>query len=138
MRDLLARIRAFLPHAAWAVVLVVVIGGLGVAGVRVTMKRWRISREISSLRAEISSLEQKRIELSKILLRGNDPASIEREARRNFGFSREGEKVVILVPGDVEQAKDAPGEPEQDNEEQPAEEKDEANLMKWWHRFFGP
>ena len=106
--------------------------------VRVTYKKYQMTKEIGELKVEIEKLQQKNQDLVALIESSNDQAFLEEEARRRFNLKREGEEVVILLkPETIENNQSS----EQNlgssgTKLNPETEKEESNLSKWWRYFF--
>src|SRR4030042_2292817 len=110
-----------------------------IACVKITYKKKQMVKESEELQAEISKIQEENKQLAGIKDILTDPSFLEREAKRRLNLKREGEDVVIVPEGEINQVvKGAEnGEVEQIGENSAnIEPKEETNLRKWWRYFF--
>ena len=106
--------------------------------VRVTYKKYQMTKEIGELKVEIEKLQQKNQDLVALIKSSNDQAFLEEEARRRFNLKREGEEVVILLRPETTENNQSSEQNLGLSEAKPNSEteKEESNLSKWWRYFF--
>lgn len=58
-----------------------------------------LDEQLAALMRAKQELEERNVEIGNEITDFQDPEFIEREARRKFNYQREGERVVVFVPG---------------------------------------
>jgi cell division protein FtsB len=77
----------------------VVLAGLGAVYATELVRTWRMTRDVDTLRREVSVLKDQTLELDRVVDRLRaDPAEIERRAREDLGWVRPGERVLKFPP----------------------------------------
>lgn len=94
-----------------------------------TKRRYKIIKEVNSLKKEITNLDRQKNEFTQMIEYLNTLSFKEKEARLKLGLQKEGEKTIIVTT------------PYSDfrNEEETKEEKKEPpffNFFRWWKYFF--
>lgn len=102
-----------------------------VAAMRITYRRFQLSRSLTDVEREIAELELQQSALTDSLASFNEFATIEQTAREVLNLQREGEQVVILLPNGQEVTQ------EDSSQEEALELKEPTNPVKWWAYFFG-
>lgn len=122
-----------------AVVLVAAGSALGVAAWREFRRSYVVERHAEEVRSDRAKLEADREALGKLLAAFKNPEALEREAKVRLNLRREGESVVVLVPGeeDVEQVRPQTGESLPAPSSPPPSAGFAANAFSWWDYFFG-
>lgn len=82
---------SFVFAGTGALVLIV-----GISSARETYQGWRVDKEIEGLRAQVATLEGKRLHLAETLGRLQTPDAVDKEARLRLGLQKPGERVFIL------------------------------------------
>ncbi|MBI3304840.1 hypothetical protein HYZ80_00745 [Candidatus Parcubacteria bacterium] len=124
----------------WLVVVCVAIGSaLGVAVWREFRRSYVVERHAQEVRFDRAELEANREALRTLLAALKNPDTLEREAKVRLNLRREGERVVVLVPGAgvVEQARPQTNESLPAPPSPPSSSGFMANALSWWDYFFG-
>lgn len=87
----------------------------------------KINVEIKGLENELTMLQQKNIELNKLLKYFDSEAYAEKKARTELGLKKPGESVVIVPKSTVEES----------ISENSTVSEDDSRFKKWWNYFFG-
>jgi cell division protein FtsL len=107
---------------------------IGVSTLRESYRGWTVQREIGALEAQAETLEGRKLKLTQLTESLASPDRVEYEARRQLGWKKEGERVVVLsgyqptttstneVAALLDQTPDQPPE---------------SNFVLWWNYFFG-
>ena len=106
-----------------AAVLVLVVISLG----RESYRYFQINQEIRNLKNKIEELKKSNDELIKTREFYQSKEFLESEARKKFGFVKQGENVIIVASGQNEEL------------EQKAENESEQRILNpklWWDYFF--
>ena len=90
------------PRAFGAAALLIVTAALGVYGARAVVKVSEMRREMATMERDLVTLRARTEELSKTVDRlRHDPAYIEKLAREDLGYVREGETVLKFPNSDA-------------------------------------
>lgn len=109
---------------------------------KITNKRYQMAKEISNIQQEISQLQKENQDLAVAIESFNNPSFLEKEAKRRLNLRKEGEEVVILPRDEFSDNQTTTPETNQENsvskenQNQPADKKEESNFQKWWRYFF--
>ncbi|MBI2625798.1 septum formation initiator family protein [Candidatus Parcubacteria bacterium] len=128
---------------AWLLVAVCAAVGsaVGVAAWREFRRSYVVERHAEQVRSDRTKLEADREALRTLLAAFKNPEALEREAKVRLNLRREGEKVVVLVPGtgDTERARPSAGEPLPAPPTSPSSPRSgfAANARSWWDYLFG-
>ncbi len=121
--------RSRLILLAGAGFFLLLLGALG----REIAHRYAINREISGLEHQISELENKQSDLTKLLGYFQSPLFQEQEARRNLGLAKAGESVVI-VP--LEPSDQLTSQSSTTTTDERGTQRTLSNPRQWWNYFF--
>lgn len=102
---------------------------------RAIWRKYRIEREISALKNNISEIEERNKELLTRLDYFKSEENLEKEARIQLNVKRPGEKVVVIVGKQNQNSGIENAENLEGNE--PADKGIVSNPLKWWRYFFG-
>lgn len=115
---------------------IIVIGGIAVlilillAIGKEIVRRYEINKEISSLGKQISSLEERNLELSNLIEYFHAASYQEKEARLKLGLQKAEESQVIIPSEELSSPED------QAKGETGSEQIILSNPQKWWNYFF--
>ena len=108
---------------------------LGLVLTKTFYKKYQLNQEIESLKVEISKMDRKEQELSKLIDYLGSQDYLEKEAREKLNLKKEGESVLMV--SEIELAKELSDSSNQgptvSSEEKLASDN---NLVKWWKFFF--
>lgn len=129
--------RAALPSTLWVRQpswwIVTIAGSLTVfflvAIVREVVHSYTVRQQVTRLRQQVASQEQRQNQLQDLLDYLASPTFQERQARLNLGLKKSGERVVI-VPGPAESSADALAANSSTTSVTPP--------VAWWRYFFSP
>jgi cell division protein FtsL len=110
-----------------------------IACIKITYKKKQMVKESEELQAEISKIQEENKQLGSIKNILTNPSFLEKEAKRRLNLKREGEEVVIVPEGEINQVvKGAENEEVEQigGNSASVESKEETNLRKWWRYFF--
>jgi len=111
-------------------ILVLALTGVITAAVRESYRRHQIIEKITGLEREIKSLKEKNESLSELLHYSNSEKFLEKEARIELNFLKEGEKLVVISSKEKNNLENQkPGESQQSK-------KQYSNFQKWREYFF--
>jgi cell division protein FtsB len=74
---------------------------VGVSTMRETYRGWTVEREIHALEAQAQELEGRKLKLVELASDLTSPERVELDARRDLGWKKEGEQVVVLAGYDA-------------------------------------
>lgn len=106
-------------------------------------RKFKLSRELDSLKSEIDKLENKNKDMSSLIEYFNKEGSLEKEARLRLNLKKPGENVVVILQNDPVLEKSGNSESnhlpaeEQNNLEDSSLFSTGQNLSKWRDYFFG-
>ncbi len=108
--------------------------------VNVFYRKYKLSKEIEDLKAQISSTEKSNQQISAMIDYLGSQGFLEKEAREKLNMKKPGEEVVIIEPLKENTTSSAPRT--QENNASPEqsvfvqEKKGDSNFLKWWKYFF--
>lgn len=128
--------RRFFSSRLFLVAALVAILFIAFANLRVYYHGYKIKQEIRAMQADISSLNQKKIESMEILKYVMSNDFVEEKARTELNMKKPGEHVVIIT----NEAEVARGEAEGgggigEGGSQNASGQGTSNPLKWWYYF---
>ncbi|MBP9868948.1 septum formation initiator family protein [Patescibacteria group bacterium] len=74
---------------------------VGVSTMRETYRGWTVEREIHALEAQAQELEGRKLKLVELASDLTSPERVELDARRDLGWKKPGEQVVVLAGYDA-------------------------------------
>ena len=90
------------PRALGVVAVLLVVVALGAYGTRAVLKVAEMRREMDTMERDLATLRERTEALTKTVERlHNDPAYIEKLAREDLGYVREGETVLKFPKSDA-------------------------------------
>jgi cell division protein FtsB len=105
---------------------------VGVSTMRETYRGWTVEREIHALESQASDLEGRKLKLVELASDLTSPERVELDARRDLGWKKEGEQVVVLSGYDASSSwHGAPS-----TLAVVPEERMLTNPERWWQYFF--
>ena len=112
----------------------IVLGLMSVSLGKEVYRSYQINKEISSIRDEISKLQQKNDELSHLLEYFKTDAYQEKEAREKLSLQKEGETAVAIPTAKANESQLAEIQEAELKDANPISNK--SNPAKWWDYFF--
>lgn len=111
----------------------------------ITYKKYALQKQILELQAQAAALAQKHADLTSFLDSFKDPAMLEQQLRKRLNLKKEGENVVVIVPGNAAGADQTRQQVSQTADQllqnitavELQKGKNVLNWQKWWQAFFG-
>ncbi len=100
---------------------------------RKALDSYRVDRQVEWLRAEVAAEQEKNEALQERLAYVSSDAYVEEIARERLKMAKPGEKVVVVVPGSMEQPSVTTPMPATEA----PEEEPEPYWRQWWDLLFG-
>lgn len=91
----------------------------------------QVDQEVAALEQEITTLQTRKVELSKLLRYVDSEAYAERRARLELGLAKPGEQVLVVPPQLIAQPT-----PDRGGVFQPGSPSRSSPLRAWWAYFF--
>jgi len=108
---------------------------LGLVLTKTVYKKYQLNQEIESLKVEISKMDKKEQELTKLIDYLGSQDYLEKEAREKLNLKKEGESVLMVSETDLaKELSDSSSQESATNSEEKLTS--ENNLIKWWKFFF--
>ncbi len=132
MKDNKSPIKKLLQSKLVIVFEVTVLVALSVALGKEVIRKYQVEAEIEELQQEISSLEERNVELDQLITYLDSRDYEEEQARLQLGLQRPGESVVAVLGASVERDENSVSgsvleyQPEQDAT---------SNPQRWWDFF---
>lgn len=105
---------------------------VGVSTLRETYRGWTVEREIHALESQAQDLEGRKLKLVELATNLTSPENVELDARRELGWKKEGEQVVVLAGYEASSSWHGTPTPVA---VVPAERL-QSNPSRWWSYFF--
>lgn len=124
----------FLTSKAVLAGVCIILGLISISLGKEVYRSYQINKEISSIKDEISGLQQKNDELSHLLEYFKTDAYQEKEAREKLNLQKAGETAIAIPtakPNDADQDKIKEAEQKDAHPNQ-----SKSNSSKWWDYFF--
>ncbi len=129
--------RVWLRQPSWWVVVIsgALVAVFVVASIRELMNSRNVSRQVTRLRSQVATEQQRQRRLQDLIDYLGSPTFQEQEARLKLGLKKSGERVIVVPPepnatnGSTSNVADATDQPPTG----PAGHAD-----RWWQYFFAP
>lgn len=105
---------------------------VGVSTLRETYRGWTVEREIRALESRAQDLEGRKLKLAELANDLTSPERVELDARRELGWKKEGEQVVVVSGYDASSSWHGSPSPIAVVPDEPAI----SNPQRWWSYFF--
>lgn len=141
-------LKKILTSKVFLVVILIGLGFLTFQLLKITNHKYKLQSELKPLNNEIERVEKEKEELSENFDYFKSESYAEKEARARLNLKKEGEKVVIVSPGEELQNQDLNPSLEKlslgQQENEPSaklkanqEKKESSRVGLWWNYFFG-
>lgn len=107
---------------------------LGLVLTKTVYRKYQLNQEIESLKFEITKMDKKEQELTKLIDYLGSQDYLEKEAREKLNLKKEGESVLMV--SETELAKELSDSSSQATVRGKEKIEEENNLIKWWKFFF--
>ncbi|HEU0051066.1 MAG TPA: septum formation initiator family protein, partial [Patescibacteria group bacterium] len=98
---------------------------------RETYQQWQVDQEISGLRAQVETLQGKKVQLLQTIQQLNSTDVLDKEARLRLDLKKPGEQVIVLRGLNPGASDDFASDSHVS-----ADGQKESNPVKWFHYFF--